>query len=269
MSNASGCGTSSSRSTTISSSVTTSRVALRDVARILEGNPRAVLFEHTAAPKVRARRQRARQPRAHGARVRRRAPEGLLADVLRRLRRKPEVRRARASDQAPVHEVILTGARRRRDQACRSICSTAATADRTSRRRSTSAIDPATETDQRRVAAPDAARAPRDRHRPRCGERSAQHLPRGRRARRTSCRSASSSAAIRSITFAATMRIPGDEIGLISRAARRPAANRQERHERHPRAGRRRVRDRRLSRRRGLHRERRSVRRVSRATTAA
>jgi UbiD family decarboxylase len=83
-------------------------VTLAAVAAILEGNPRAVLFsnvgpEHGAlAGNVLG--SRARMARAFGV-----APERLLGEIMRRLQRKPEFIEL-ASDRAPVHQVILTGA---------------------------------------------------------------------------------------------------------------------------------------------------------------
>lgn len=82
--------------------------SLAAIADILEGNPRAVLFENagpeggTLAGNVLGSRER--MALAFGV-----TPANLLAEVLKRLRKPPELVKLR-SDQAPVHEVILTGA---------------------------------------------------------------------------------------------------------------------------------------------------------------
>ena len=82
-------------------------LSLAAVAAILEGNPRAVLFTN-AGPDAQALTgnvlgSRARMARAFGV-----PPEKLLAEIMRRLRNKPELVEL-TSAQAPVHEVILTG----------------------------------------------------------------------------------------------------------------------------------------------------------------
>ena len=85
----------------------TEPATLAEVAAILEGNPRAVLFDNlgpegaSLAGNVLGSRER--MARAFGV-----TPENLLAEVLRRLR-KPPVIVETPSNQAPVHEVILTG----------------------------------------------------------------------------------------------------------------------------------------------------------------
>lgn len=83
-------------------------VALRDVARILEGNPRAVLLERVGAEgnalAGNVLGSRERMARAFGV-----ERQHLLADILRRLRTKPELVTL-ARDQAPVQEVVRTGA---------------------------------------------------------------------------------------------------------------------------------------------------------------
>jgi 2,5-furandicarboxylate decarboxylase 1 len=83
-------------------------LSLAAVAAILEGNPRAVLFSNiggTGESLVgNAIGSRERMARAFGV-----APDQLLAEILRRLRRKPEFVEL-TSAQAPVHDVILTGA---------------------------------------------------------------------------------------------------------------------------------------------------------------
>src|ERR1700722_12848533 len=83
------------------------RLSLAAVAAILEGNPRAVLFNNVGPDGQslvgNALGSRARMARAFGV-----APENLLAEIMRRLKRKPEFVEL-TSAQAPVHEVILTG----------------------------------------------------------------------------------------------------------------------------------------------------------------
>jgi 2,5-furandicarboxylate decarboxylase 1 len=83
-------------------------VALRDVAAVLEGNPRAVLFErvgadgHALAGNVLGSRER--MARAFGV-----DRTQLLPEILRRLQTRPELIEL-SRDQAPVQEVVLTGA---------------------------------------------------------------------------------------------------------------------------------------------------------------
>ncbi len=82
-------------------------VALRDVASILEGNPRAVLLERVG-PQGRALAgnvlgSRERMARAFGV-----DRQHLLEEILRRLRTKPELVEL-AREQAPVQEVVRTG----------------------------------------------------------------------------------------------------------------------------------------------------------------
>jgi 2,5-furandicarboxylate decarboxylase 1 len=82
-------------------------VDLADVAGVLEGNPKAVLFRavgperHELVGNVTG--SRARLARAFGV-----APDALLAEVLRRLRSKPEIIDVPRA-QAPVQEIVLTG----------------------------------------------------------------------------------------------------------------------------------------------------------------
>jgi UbiD family decarboxylase len=81
---------------------------LAEVADILEGNPRAVLFENlgpegaSLAGNVLGSRER--MARAFGV-----SATNLLPEVLKRLRKPPQLVET-PSSQAPVHEVILTGA---------------------------------------------------------------------------------------------------------------------------------------------------------------
>jgi UbiD family decarboxylase len=81
---------------------------LAAVAAILEGNPRAVLFDNAGpegaslAGNVLGSRERV--ARAFGV-----SAANLLPEVLKRLRKPPQIVELR-SEQAPVHEVILTGA---------------------------------------------------------------------------------------------------------------------------------------------------------------
>ena len=91
------------------------------------------------------------------------------------------------SAQAPVHEVILTG-----DDADVTKLPVHLQHGRDGGPYISAAIDICDRSgdrlDQRRPAPLDAARQARDRHRSRRGERSEQHLPSRRRARRTRCR---------------------------------------------------------------------------------
>ena len=82
-------------------------VDLADVAGVLEGNPKAVLFRAVGPERQElvgnVTGSRSRLARAFGV-----APNALLAEVRRRLRSKPaivDVPRA----QAPVQQVVLTG----------------------------------------------------------------------------------------------------------------------------------------------------------------
>ncbi len=83
-------------------------LSLAAVAAILEGNPRAVLFTNVGPDHQslvgNALGSRERMARAFGV-----PAAGLLAEIMRRLNRKPEFIEL-TSAQAPVHEVILTGA---------------------------------------------------------------------------------------------------------------------------------------------------------------
>jgi 2,5-furandicarboxylate decarboxylase 1 len=82
-------------------------VELAAVAAILEGNPKAVLFERAGREQLplagNVMGSRARFARAFGV-----VPQALLPEVLRRLRTKAEVVEL-THDQAPVQEVVMTG----------------------------------------------------------------------------------------------------------------------------------------------------------------
>lgn len=81
---------------------------LADVGRVLEGNPKAVLFQQVGAERLRlagnVMGSRARMAHAFGV-----APRELLAEVLSRLQNKPEFVEV-ARDEAPVQQVVSTGA---------------------------------------------------------------------------------------------------------------------------------------------------------------
>jgi UbiD family decarboxylase len=81
---------------------------LSEVARTLEANPKAVLFEAAGSggfPLVgNALASRARFAKAFGV-----TPQTLLPEILRRIRSKPEIIEV-GREQAPVQEVVLTGA---------------------------------------------------------------------------------------------------------------------------------------------------------------
>jgi UbiD family decarboxylase len=82
-------------------------VDLADVAGVLEGNPKAVLFRAVGPERQElvgnVTGSRARLARAFGV-----GPDALLAEVLRRLRSKPEIIDVPRA-QAPVQEIVLTG----------------------------------------------------------------------------------------------------------------------------------------------------------------
>jgi 2,5-furandicarboxylate decarboxylase 1 len=82
-------------------------VALAQVAEILDGNPHAVLFENAGATGTRLAgnviASRRRLALAFGA-----EPGALLPEILRRLRNKPEICEV-PHEAAPVHEVVVTG----------------------------------------------------------------------------------------------------------------------------------------------------------------
>ena len=80
---------------------------LADVAAMLEGNPKAVLFQAVGPERQQlvgnVTGSRARIARAFGV-----APHALLPELVRRLRNKPEIVEVKR-EQAPVQEVVLTG----------------------------------------------------------------------------------------------------------------------------------------------------------------
>jgi UbiD family decarboxylase len=80
---------------------------LADVAAILEGNPRAVLFRALGPERQElvgnVTGSRARIARAFGV-----APGALLPELMRRLRNRPEIVEV-PRDEAPVQQVVLTG----------------------------------------------------------------------------------------------------------------------------------------------------------------
>ncbi len=82
------------------------KTALSEIARALEANPKAVLFEsaggHAVVGNVLA--SRTRLALAFGV-----SPQKLLPEILRRLRLKPEFIEV-GRDEAPVQQVVLTGA---------------------------------------------------------------------------------------------------------------------------------------------------------------
>jgi UbiD family decarboxylase len=82
-------------------------VALADVAAILEGNPRAVLFRAVGPERQElvgnVTGSRSRLAHAFGV-----APGALLPEIQRRLRNKPEIIEV-SRNQAPCQEVVLTG----------------------------------------------------------------------------------------------------------------------------------------------------------------
>src|SRR5947207_14601394 len=84
------------------------RSKLSEVARALEGNPKAVLFEEAGAggfPLVgNALASRTRVAQAFGV-----SPHELLREILRRLRGRPEIVEV-GRDAAPVQEIVATGA---------------------------------------------------------------------------------------------------------------------------------------------------------------
>jgi 3-polyprenyl-4-hydroxybenzoate decarboxylase len=79
---------------------------LTEIARALEGNPKAVLFDtasgHPLVGNVLA--SRSRIARAFGV-----APQKLLPEILRRLRLKPEFVEI-SRNEAPVQQSVMTGA---------------------------------------------------------------------------------------------------------------------------------------------------------------
>src|SRR5437763_7085247 len=78
---------------------------LSEIARALDANPRAVLFDTASGPLVgNALASRSRFAKAFGV-----TPQKLLAEILRRLRGKPEFVEV-SHNEAPVQEVVATGA---------------------------------------------------------------------------------------------------------------------------------------------------------------
>ena len=80
---------------------------LADVAKLLDGNPKAVLFRNLGAETAElvgnVAASRARIARAFGV-----APQGLLAEVLRRLKLPPQIVEISRAE-APVQQIVLTG----------------------------------------------------------------------------------------------------------------------------------------------------------------
>src|SRR5205814_1043796 len=79
---------------------------LSDVARALEANPKAVLFESAGGGELvgNALARRSRFAKAFGV-----TSQDLLPEILRRLRSKPEFIEV-SREEAPVQEVVATGA---------------------------------------------------------------------------------------------------------------------------------------------------------------
>ena len=164
----------------------------------------------------------------------------LLKEIQRRLRNKPEIFEVSRAE-APCQAGGADRRRRRRDQAA------GASAARRRRRALYLGVDRLCHRSEDRLhqcrAAPaDAALAARDRHRSGRAERSARRStrPTPRRASRTPVSFVVGAHPIDHV--AGVMRLPVDELGIVASAARRAAAGGQMRHQRHPRAGRRRIR---------------------------
>ena len=235
-------------------------VDLAGIAEVMEGNQKAVLFRAAGPEKAElvgnVMGGRSRIAAAFGVK-----PNELMKEVQRRLRNKPEI------FEVVARRGALPGGgadrrRRRRDQAA------GASAARRRRRavylrhhrlchRSEDRLH------QRRPAPADAALRTRDRHRPRRAERSAGDLSgqrrrgkahagelRGRRPSDRSCRRRDADA--------------GRRARHRCKPARSAAAGGQVHHQRHPRAGRRRICHRGLSRREGPSRAGRALRRIPR-----
>ena len=233
---------------------------LADVAPALEGNARAVLFR-AAGPERQelvANVAGGRTRLAHAFGV---EPRGLVAEIQRRLRNTPQVFEISRA-QAPVQQIVLTG-----DEADLTKLPVhlghgadggpyiSASVD--------FAIDPRsgiTNVGMRRLMLRGTAR---DRHRSRLAERSARDLRgerRGRQAAAGELRGRRTSGRSGRRHDAAAGRRDRPALG----AARRAAAGGQMRHQRHPRAGRRRVGAGGLPRSARARRARRAVRRVPR-----
>ena len=110
-------------------------IDLIDVAAVLDGNPRAVLFAN-AGPEGAELVGGVTGSRARIAAGFDCPPENLLALVLERLAVPQELVEV-GRDEAPVQEVVLTGEDADLTRSSRSISSTRSTAGPTSRRRST------------------------------------------------------------------------------------------------------------------------------------
>jgi 2,5-furandicarboxylate decarboxylase 1 len=82
------------------------KTALSEIARALEANPKAVLFESAGGHAVVGNVLASRTRLAHAFDV---SPQKLLPEILRRLRLKPEFIEVGRED-APVQQVVLTGA---------------------------------------------------------------------------------------------------------------------------------------------------------------
>ena len=192
-------------------------------------------------------RQRGRQPRAAGPRFRHDAGQA-AGNRLRPPAQQGRNRRGRTRAEAPVQQVVLTG------DDCRPHRAAGASAARRGRRALYLGLDrlrrrSGNRLDQRRRAPPDAARphatpASTWSRRATCA-RSTSATP----SAASACRSLSWSARIRSIISRATMRLPSDELALISALRGAPLPRGQVRHQRPARAGRRRMGARGLSRR--------------------
>ena len=84
----------------------TGQSKLSEVAATLEGNPKAVLFEHAGGHPLigNALASRTRFAKAFGT-----TPQKLLPEILRRLRSKPEFVEV-GRNEAPVQRIVVTGA---------------------------------------------------------------------------------------------------------------------------------------------------------------
>ena len=234
---------------------------LADVAPMLEGNPRAVLFRAVGPGAAGTRRQRHRRPHAARARLRRRAARAAGRDPAPAAQQAGDRRGAARARRRCSRS--CSPATRPTSPRCRCISATAPTAGPTSRPRSISSSTRKTgwtNVGMRRL------------------------MLRGRRETGIDLVSPSDLRAIYEasaaagkplpVSFvvgahpidhvAAMMRLPVDELGLRRVAARRAAAGGEMRHQRHPRAGRRRMGARGLSRRARPRRAGRALRRVPR-----
>src|SRR5215510_5024248 len=82
------------------------KTALSEIARALEANPKAVLFESAGGHAVVGNVLASRTRLAHAFGV---SSQQLLPEILRRLRLKPEFIEV-GREEAPVQQVVLTGA---------------------------------------------------------------------------------------------------------------------------------------------------------------